>query len=84
VLLAVVVWGIVTHQNSGAALQTRDLSGRLQWRYGVLSPALHTVMVLPVVVAIGQAVGAAVGTQTRRSAVQDDAPDENPYAPSLG
>lgn len=84
VLLAVVVWGIVTYENPGGALQTLDLSARLQWRYGVLSPALHTVMVLPVVVAIGQAVGTAFGKRTPRRVGQDDAPEGNPYAPPLG
>ncbi len=84
VLLAVVVWGIVTYEYPGEALQKLDLTAMLQWRYGVLSPALHTVMVLPVVVAIGQAVRTAFGKRTPRSAVEDDAPDGNPYAPPLG
>ncbi len=57
VLLAVVVWGIVTYKFP-LDLQTLDLSVSMWWRYATVSPALHTVMVLPVVVAIGQAVRA--------------------------
>ncbi len=84
VLLAVVVWGIVTYEYPGEALQKFDLTATLQWRYGVLSPALHTVMVLPVVVALGRAIGAAAAKRTPRGVGQDDAPEGNPYAPPPG
>jgi len=56
VLLTVVVWGIVTYENPVERMRTLDFTAMLQWRHAVVSPALHTVMVLPVVVAIGQAV----------------------------
>ncbi|WP_291380365.1 hypothetical protein [Demequina sp.] len=82
VLLAVVVWGIVTYE-SPTAVHTLDLSATARWRYAALSPALHTVMVLPVVVAVAQAIGATFGKRTVRSAGQDDTPDGNPYAPPV-
>ncbi len=56
VLLAVVVvWGIVTYEFP-LGLPTLDLSVSMWWRYASVSPALHTVLVFPVVVAIGQAI----------------------------
>lgn len=84
VLLVAVVWGVLTYEPPEVAVQTLDLTGETQWRYGVLSPALHTVMVLPVVVAIGQGVKAAVARRALGSVGRDgapDAPDGNPYAP---
>ncbi len=84
VLLAVVVWGIVTYKNPVELMRTLDFTATLQWRYGVLSPALHTVMVLPVVVAIGQAVRTAFDKRTGGSVGRDDAPVANPYAPPPG
>ena len=83
VLLGVVTWGVLTTEFP-FGLQLLDLSTVTGWRYAALSPALHTVMVLPVVVAIGQAVGTAFGKRTPRRVGQDDAPEGNPYAPPLG
>ncbi len=83
VLLAVVVWGIVTYKFA-LRLPTVDLSVSMWWRYAAISPALHTVLVLPVIVALGRGVGAAAAKRTPRSVVEDDAPEGNPYAPPLG
>lgn len=83
VLLAVVVWGIVTYEFP-LGLPTLDLSVSMWWRNASVSPALHTVLVLPVAVALGRAIGTAAGKRTGGSVGQDDAPEANPYAPPLG
>lgn len=82
VLLAVVVWGIVAYEFP-FGLHTLDLSVSMWWRYASVSPALHTVLVLPIVVAVGRAISAAAAKRTPRSAGQDDAPEGNPYAPPV-
>ena len=77
------VWGIVTYKFP-LGLPTLDLSVSMWWRYASVSPALHTVLVLPIVVALGRAIGTAAGKRIGGSVVPDDAPEGNPHATPLG